>query len=127
MFQLTDEEWKNQRSQFAIFNKDTRKFKPYAFTEHGILMLSSVLNSERAINVNIKIMRAFVKIRHYALLQSDSNLQISELRKLLMLHIENTDNKISKHDETIKQIIIALNKLIEQPPKAKTIGSHTGS
>jgi hypothetical protein len=39
MFQLTDEEWKNQRSQFVIFNKDTRKYKPFAFTEHGIFML----------------------------------------------------------------------------------------
>ena len=49
MFQLTDEEWKNQRSQNVIFDKDTRKYKPYAFTEQGVSMLSSVINSERAI------------------------------------------------------------------------------
>jgi len=54
MFQLTEEEWKSQRSQFAIFSKDTRKYKPYAFTEHGILMLSSVLNTDKAIDVNIQ-------------------------------------------------------------------------
>ena len=62
MFQLTDEEWKNQRSQFVIFNKDTRKYKPYVFTEHGILMLSSVLNSKMAVKVNLQIMRVFVQL-----------------------------------------------------------------
>ena len=125
MFQLTDEEWKNQRSQFVIFNKDTRKYKPFAFTEHGILMLSSVLNSGRAIEINIQIMRIFVKMRHYVLSKSDKNNQITELRKLLMLHIENTEYKISEHDKTIEQIIIALNNLIEQPPKTKKIGFGT--
>ena len=49
MFQLTNEEWENLRSQFATLSKDTRKYKPYAFTEHGILMLSSVLNSDKKI------------------------------------------------------------------------------
>jgi phage regulator Rha-like protein len=124
MFQLTDEEWKNQRSQNVIFNKDTRKYKPYAFTEQGVSMLSSVLNSERAIEVNINIMRAFVKLRHYVLSQNKDE-QMAELRKLLMVHIENTDYKLSKHDKTIEQIIIALNNLIAQPPKTKRIGFNT--
>jgi phage regulator Rha-like protein len=126
MFQLTDEEWKNQRSQFVTFNKNTRKYKPYAFTEHGILMLSSVLNSDKAIDVNIQIMRAFVKLRHYVLSQSKDE-QIAELRKLLMVYIENTDYKLSKHDKAIEQIIIALNNLIEKPPKTKTIGFNAGN
>ena len=60
MFQLTDEEWENLRSQIATFSKDSRKYKPYAFAEHGILMLSSILNSDRAIDVNIQIMKIFV-------------------------------------------------------------------
>jgi len=127
MFQLTDEEWKNQRSQFVTFSQDTRKYKPFAFTEHGILMLSSVLNSARAIEINIQIMRVFVKMRHYVLSKSDKNSQIAELRQtegliLLMLHIENTDYKLLEQDKTIKQIIIALNNLIEKPPKTKQIG-----
>jgi phage regulator Rha-like protein len=75
------------RSQFATFSQDTRKYKPYAFTEHCILMLSSVLNSDRAIDVNIQIMKAFVQMRHYALTQNTTNEQIVELRKLLMLYI----------------------------------------
>jgi phage regulator Rha-like protein len=122
MFQLTDAEWKNLRSQIVIFNKNTRKYKPFAFTEQGVSMLSSVINSERAIEVNINIMRAFVKLRYYVLAKSDTSEQIAELRKLLMVYIENTDYKLSKHDKTIEQIIIALNNLIEKPPKTKTIG-----
>ena len=88
MFQLTDVEWTNLRSQFATFSKDTRKYKPYVFTEHGILMLSSVLNSDKAIDVNIQIMKIFVHMRHYALSKPNTNAQIAELRKLLMLHIK---------------------------------------
>ena len=125
MFQLTEDEWENLRSQFATFGKDTRKYKPFVFSEHGILMLSSVLNSDRAIEANIQIMRVFVKMRHYVLSQSGTNDQITELRKLLMLHIESNDYKFSKHDKAIKQIIYALNNLIEQPPKTKAIGFNT--
>ena len=114
MFQLTGEEWRNQRSQFVTFSKDTRKYKPFAFTEHGILMLSSVLNSGRAIEINVQIMRVFIKMRHYVLSKSKDD-QIVELRKLLLLYIE-------KNDKRVNQIIIALNNLIEQPPPTKRIG-----
>ena len=115
MFQLTDEEWKNQRSHFAIFNKDIRKYKPYAFTEHGILMLSSVLNSDKAIKINIQIMKIFIYMRQYVFSQSGTNEQIAELRKLLMLYIE-------KNDKRVNDIIIALNNLIEKPKETKRIG-----
>ena len=127
MFQLTDEEWKNLRSQIVTFKKDARKYRPHVFTEHGILMLSSVLNSKRAIEVNINIMRAFVKLREYVLSQNEANEQISELRKLLMLHIENNDHKFSGYDKAIEHIIYALNNLIEKPSKPKTIGFNTGN
>jgi len=135
MFQLTDTEWSNLRSQIATFNKDARKYKPFAFTEHGVLMLSSVLNSDKAIKINIQIMKIFVQMRHYTLSQNVINEQIADLRKLLMVYMENTDYKLSKHDKTINQIkrgtfalrarlrfIIALNNLIEKPPKTKRIG-----
>ena len=120
MFQLTNEEWVNLRSQIATFNKDARKYRPYAFTEHGILMLSSVLNSDRAIGVNIQIMKIFVQMRHYALSQNTTNEQIAELRKLLMLYIENNDQRVN-------DIIIVLNNLIGQPPKTKPIGFNAGN
>jgi len=118
MFQLTNEKWENQRSQFATFSKDTRKYKPYAFTEHGILMLSSVLNSDKAIDINIQIMKIFVRMRQFALSQSGTDEQIAELRKLLMLYIE-------KNDKRVNDIIIALNKLMEKPKETKKIGFCT--
>jgi len=123
MFQLTKNEWENLTFQNGISSKQHggRRFMPYAFTEQGVAMLASVLNSKKAVIVNINIMRAFVKLRHYVLLQSKDE-QITELRKLLMVYIENTDYKLSKQDKTIKQIIIALNNLIEKPPKTKKIG-----
>jgi hypothetical protein len=126
MFQLTKEEWENLTFQNGISSKQHggRRFMPYAFTEQGVAMLASVLNSPKAVVVNINIMRAFVQLRHYVLSQSKDE-QIAELRKLLMLHIENNDYKFSEQDKTIKQIIIALNNLIEHPPKTKTIGFRT--
>jgi len=99
-----------------------RPTQPYVFTEQGVAMLAAVLNSQKAIDVNIQIMRAFVKLRHYVLAKSDTNEQIAELRKMLMVYMENTDYKISKHDKAIEKIIIALNNLIEKPPTTKRIG-----
>jgi len=71
-------------------------------------------------------MRAFVQLRHYVLTKNDTNEQITELRKMLMVYMENTDYKLSKHDKAIGQIIIALNNLIDQPPKTKRIGFKAG-
>jgi len=96
-------------------NRGGRRYVPYVFTEQGVSMLSSVINSERAIKVNIDIMRTFVQLRHYVFDKSDTNEQIAELRKLLMLYIE-------KNDKRVNEIIIALNNLIEKPPKTKRIG-----
>ncbi|MDR1168702.1 MAG: ORF6N domain-containing protein [Heliobacteriaceae bacterium] len=126
MFQLTKDEWDALIFQNGIskHKRGGRRFMPYAFTEHGVAMLSSVLNSEQAINVNIQIMRSFAKLRNYALTQNNVNGQIAELRKLLMLHIENTDNKFSEHEQAIKQIVQALNNLIEQPRKPQKIGFY---
>ena len=69
---------------------------PYAFTEQGVAMLASILNSKKAINVNIQIMRTFVQLRHYVLSQSDTNEQIADLRKLLMLYIETNDKRVNE-------------------------------
>lgn len=98
---------------------------PYAFTEQGVSMLSSVLNSDRAISINIEIIRAFVRLRQFAIAQTSKTQEVAELRKMLMLHIENTDRRLAEHDETISQIINALNNLIEQPRETKQIGFKT--
>jgi len=127
MFRLTKNEFTEVVTNCDhLQNLKYRPTLPYAFTEQGVAMLAAVLNSQKAIDVNIQIMRAFVKLRHYVLSKSDANEQIAELRKLLMVYIENTDYKLSKHDKTIEQIIIALNSLIEQPPKTKKIGFNVG-
>ena len=83
-------------------------------------MLSSVLNSPKAISVNIDIMVTFTKLRQYVISQNTTNDQIAELRKLLMLYIE-------KNDKRVSDIIIVLNNLLEQPKKTKTIGFNAGN
>jgi len=88
-------------------------------------MLSNVLNSAKAIRMSIQIIRVFDKLRKYALEQTTKDVRIEELHKLLMLHIENNDHKFSEHDEAIRQIVQALNNLIEQPKETKTIGFST--
>lgn len=128
MFKLNKDEFKE-----LITNCD--RFKslkhspttPYAFTEQGVSMLSSVLNSDKAITINIEIIRAFVRLRQYAMLQTAKTQGLIELEKMLMLHIENTDNRFVEHDKTIKQIIGVLNNLIDKPKETKKIGFDTGN
>ncbi|MDR0455142.1 MAG: ORF6N domain-containing protein, partial [Treponema sp.] len=75
MFQLTEEEYESLRSQFATSKsgRGGRRYLPFAFTEHGVIMLSSVLNSEIATKINIAVVKAFIEMRRYALSKSDTN------------------------------------------------------
>src|SRR6266446_6161608 len=106
MFQLTKEEAENLRSQFAISRSGHggRRSLPYVFTEQGVAMLSSVLNSERAIEVNITIMRAFVKLRH--MLESNEELN----RKFAAVI-----RKLSTHDKYFTVVFDELKKLTTRP------------
>ena len=122
MFQLTNEEFTVLRSQFVTSSWGGRRYMPYAFTEHGILMLSSVLNSSIAINSNIIIMRAFVKMRHYALSHDSLAGHVNELKKMLLLHIDYTTDKLSEHEKKINDIITALNYFTDNPIKPREIG-----
>jgi hypothetical protein len=81
MFELTAEEWENLRSQFATSSWGGKRYLPFAFTEQGVAMLSSVLNSEIAIDVNINIMRAFVLMRQFALTYQELSDKLLELEK----------------------------------------------
>lgn len=128
MFKLNDDEFKElitncDRLQSLKHSPTT----PYAFTEQGVSMLSSVLNSDKAITINVEIIRAFVRLRQYAMLQTAKAQDLIELKKMLMLHIENTDTKLAEHDETIRQIIGVLNNLIDKPRETKKIGFDTGN
>ena len=115
MFQLTWEETKALRSQFVTLNDvDTGvskrgkhiKYRPYAFTEQGVAMLSSVLKSERAIHVNIEIMRAFVKLR-----------RILSTHKKLAHKLSELEGKIAQHDEEIQAIFEAIRQLMKPSEK----------
>ncbi|MEW6377483.1 MAG: ORF6N domain-containing protein [Thermodesulfobacteriota bacterium] len=123
MFQLTMEEarvwWievkgSSLRSQIVTLKRGQHiKYRPYAFTEHGILMLSSVLNSERAVQVNIEIMRAFVRLRR--MLASHAELA----RKLDALE--------GKYDAQFKVVFDAIRQLMTPPePKRRPIGFRPG-
>ena len=113
MFQLTVEEFKNLRSQSVISSWGGRRYFPYAFTEQGIAMLSSVLNSERAIQVNIAIMRAFVKFRKMIA----DNKELSHKIDLL-------EKRVFKHDSDIRELVRDIRRLtIEKSGKQlKKIG-----
>ncbi len=100
MFQLTHEEFANLRSQFVTSSWGGERYPPYAFTEQGIAMLSSVLRSERAVQVNIAIMRAFVSLR--GLLASDDDLA----RRILHLE-EKYDRQFAQVFEAIRQMLAA--------------------
>lgn len=113
MFKLTRDEYSSLRSQFASLKRGQHsKYLPYAFTEQGVAMLSSVLNSERAIKVNIAIMRAFVKMREF--LQSNDKLA----RKLKELEKE-TREKFTKQHEQIALIFDAIKELMTEDEKPK--------
>ena len=90
MFVLTATEFKNWRSQFVTSNKDRMglRYPPMAFTEHGILMLSSVLNSKRAVQVNIEIMRAFVKLRSILASNVELSRRLDELEQKYDRHFK---------------------------------------
>lgn len=84
--QLTDEEWQSLTSQIAISKKGRgdRRTPPYVFTEHGVLMLSSVLNSEQAIQVNIQIVRIYTKIRELLVAHKDVFLRVEQVEKQMI-------------------------------------------
>jgi hypothetical protein len=104
MFQLTREEYEGLRSRFATLDLGRgkhRKYLPYAFSEQGVAMLSSVLNSHRSIEVNIEIMRAFVRLRQLVSTHKELSQKLTELER-----------KIGVHDEQIQMIFDAIRQLM---------------
>jgi hypothetical protein len=116
MFQLNEKEVDILRSQFATSSSwGGRRTLPYVFTEHGVLMLSSVLNSPRAVQVNIRIMRIYVKIR-----------ELISLNKDILFKLEKIEKNISRHDEEIQLVFKYLKQLLNNPdPPRKKIGYKT--
>lgn len=115
MFQLPAAEAESLIFQFGISEgRGGRRHRPYAFTEQGVAMLSSVLNSPRAVKVNIAIMRAFVKLR-----------KTLETNRELARKFSELEQRVGKHDEEITAIIEAIRQLMAPPEKPKReIGFH---
>jgi len=118
MFRLDPDEVETLRSQNATSNttRGGRRYSPYAFTEQGVAMLSSVLRSPRAIAANIEIMRAFVALRHLTDDQAALGRKLDELERRF-------DGRLAEHDEQLAQVFAALRQLLEPPPlKKRPIG-----
>ena len=109
MFELSKEEFHHLRSQFVTSSWGGTRYAPMAFTEQGVAMLSSVLNSDRAIQVNVQIIRIFTKLRKMLLTHRDLLTKVNEL-----------ESKVSHQDKNIKQIFAYLKELIHEKdtPKA---------
>ncbi len=110
MFELTREEYNSLRTQIATLEVGKgkySKFNPFAFTEHGVTMLSSILNSDKAIEINISVVRAFVYIRQYALTHAD----LSSKLKLLE----------TKYDKQFDDVFEAINYLLKKDTQEKQV------
>jgi len=109
VFELTKEEYDSLRRQFGTLKRgEHSKYLPMAFSEQGVAMLSSVLNSKRAIQVNIAIMRAFVRLR-----------EVVSTHKRLEVKLSELERKMEKHDESIEAIFEAIRQLMTPPQEPR--------
>ena len=108
MFQLAQNEWRDLKSHFATSSWGGARKAPHAFTEQGVAMLSSVLNSETAIQVNIQIIRLFTKMKQLVLDNKD-----------LWSKIEKIEQQLVKNDEELKTVFAYLKKLLVQDNKPR--------
>ncbi len=123
MFQLTGEEWAALRSQFATLKTGRgqhRKYLPYAFTEHGAIMAATILNSPRATEVSVYVVRAFVALRELLTGNKELALKLAELETRL-------ERKLDSHDQAIAGLIDAIRELMRppEPKKKRPIGFVT--
>lgn len=111
MFRLTTKEWKFMSSQFVMTSpgKRPKTALPYAFTEHGVTMLASVLKSSKARKMNIAIVRAFITLKRFVLEHKDVLEQLKELKE-----------KIGSHDVQLNQIYDAIENLLEEKTEQKS-------
>jgi hypothetical protein len=113
MFELEKQEFAILRSQFATSSWGGRRYPPLAFTEHGAIMAASILNSARAIDVSVYVVRAFVQMRDALMVHRELGKKLDELER-----------KVGTHDRAIGQILAAIRQLTQPPetPKRRRIG-----
>jgi len=115
-FRLMAEELTNLRSQIATSSfHGGRRYRPWVFTEHGAIMLASVLNSGIAVQASVRVVRAFVRLREMVAANAQLAAKLEELER-----------RLDSHDETIVDLFAALKQLLEppEPPKRREIGFH---
>ncbi|MFO7670935.1 MAG: ORF6N domain-containing protein [Bacteroidales bacterium] len=102
MFEMTTEELQNWRSQFVTSNADKKglRYSPFCFTEHGVIMLASILNTDRAININVQIVRIFIKMR-----------EMLASHKEILHRLEKIEHKLAENDDQILLIFEYLKQL----------------
>src|SRR5690606_7009430 len=110
MFQLSKDEWENLKSQTVISSWGGRRKEPLVFTEHGVLMLSSILNSRQAIQINIQIMRIFTKLRQYFSDNTEIKMEIAEIKYT----VEQIAKKQKGHDQNIELLFEYIDRLQEK-------------
>jgi len=116
MFQLSTEEIKNLKSQFAISSWGGRRFLPFAFTEHGAIQVANVLNSLRAIKMSVYVVRAFVQLRELCASNKDLAQRLDQLEARI-------EKKLTTHDAAIAAMLSAIRELMHAPvPKRRAIG-----
>ena len=114
MFQLNAKEHQDLMSHNATSKRGGRRYAPYAFTEHGAIMAATVLNSQRAVEMSIFVVRAFVRLRE----------MVSNNRQIVA-KLEELENRLEKHDTDIEQLIEAIKELMVPPePTGRKIGFH---
>ena len=115
MFQLTEDEWSALRSQLATLKAGRgqhRKYLPYAFTEHGAIMAATILNSPRATEVSVYVVRAFVELRELLAGNKELALKLAELESRIA-------RKLDSHDQAISGLINAMRELMRPPEPTK--------
>jgi len=133
MFQLTTKEWTDLTSQIAMSNAQSNRsqfatgsqrhrdprFTPYAFTEHGALMATNILRSERAIQMSVFVVRAFVRMRQILIGQKDLARKLAELEKELT-------TRLDVHETAINEILRQIKRLLSLPPESETPKKRIG-
>jgi len=118
MFQLSAGEFANLRCQSGTSSWGGRRYPPYAFTEHGAVMLAAVLKSKRAVEVSVFVVKAFVRMRRFLADQRQFALKLAEI-----------ESKLAAHDQSIKGVFDAIRQLMQKPkpapePPPRKIGFH---
>lgn len=117
MFELSKDEYESLRSQIATSKRGGTRYMPFAFTEHGVSMLASVLNSDKAIDMNIAIVRAFIALKQLVATQNDFMEQLQSLKKEL-------HDRIDAHDIQLNQIYEAIENMLDEQVEKQSKTAH---